>query len=254
MFRLLIAFFFSLLAFSSFGYEKSITLTAGNYPPYQSPNLKHYGVVSRIVSEAFALEGVEVTYKFLPWKRAYKYILEGKLDGVGYATKKSSRLEHFYFSEPVFEKKRAFFHLKSTQFDWNNIEDLQGLKIGALLGYSYSDEFDEADAIGLITTQRVNTHQQNMTKLAHGNRIDIALSTIDQGYYALQQVYPEDIELVTYHPKMLQTAGMHLMLSKKVDKNKELVEVFNRGLKKLKQSGKYDQYFMESQRGDYIKP
>lgn len=239
-------------SFPAYAEQLEINLTAGNYPPYQAQDLKHYGVLSRIVTEAFALEGVKVNYNFMPWKRAYPSILEGKLDGVGYATKKKEREQYFYFSEPIFQKKRVFFHLKSYPFDWENVEDLRGVQIGALSGYAYNPKFDQADERKIIAVQRVETHQQNIGKLVQGNRIDIALSTVDQGYDVLQKNYPEALNAITYHPKPLHSPNMHLMLSKKVQKNKKLIVLFNRGLRKLKASGKFDQFFEESQRGKYL--
>ncbi|WP_087018127.1 substrate-binding periplasmic protein [Thaumasiovibrio subtropicus] len=232
--------------------RRVVNLTAGNYPPYQAENLKHYGVVSRIVVEAFALEGIDVKFHFMSWKRAYGYILRGELDGVGYATKKAERLAHFYYSEPVFQKTRVFFHLKSRPFDWSSMADLAGYRIGAMQGYAYSDEFDQADQNGDITTERVLSHAQNMTKLLRGNRLDIVLTTIDQGFYALHLTHPEEVDRVTYHPKHVQNPDMYLMISKKVADGALLVEKFNRGLATLRAEGKIAQYFAESQRGEYI--
>lgn len=235
----------------SFADDHIIRLTAGDYPPYQSHKLKHFGVISRIVTEAFALEGVKVEFTFMPWKRAYNVILRGELDGVGYATRKKERIEHFYFSDPVFQKQRVFFYLKSDTFDWKEVKDLSGLKIGAMRGYAYNDAFDQADKSGLIDTHRVSTHEQNMRMLV-ADRVDLALSTLDQGLYALQMSEPDTIPRVAWHPKPLHSPSMYLMLSKKVAKNELMIERFNRGLKKLKESGLYDQFFRESQRGDYI--
>ncbi|WP_415906616.1 substrate-binding periplasmic protein [Neptuniibacter sp. QD72_48] len=243
---------FAITANYAAGSQLEVNLTAGEYPPYQSQKLKHYGVVSRIVSEAFALEGVQVNFTFMPWKRAYPSILEGKLDGVGYATKKKEREKYFYFSEPIFQKTRVFFHHIDHSFDWNTIEDLKGLQIGALSGYAYNDEFDLAAKQRIIIVQRVETHQQNIGKLVLGNRIDLAISTINQGYDVLQRAYPQAKKFITYHPKPLHSPNMHLMLSRKVEKNKELIVLFNRGLKKLKESGKLEQYFKESQQGEYL--
>ena len=46
--------------------DEVITLTSGAWLPYLSECAPHHGVVSRIVTEAFALEGVRVNYIFRP--------------------------------------------------------------------------------------------------------------------------------------------------------------------------------------------
>jgi polar amino acid transport system substrate-binding protein len=47
---------------------------------------------------------------------------------------------------------------------------------------------------------------------------------------------------VTTHPKRLREDPLHLLLSKSNPKNQKLMELFNKGLKKLKESGDYDRY------------
>ncbi len=48
---------------------ETIRLTNGEWQPYLSKDAPHHGFASHIVTEAFALVGVEVEYGFFPWKR-----------------------------------------------------------------------------------------------------------------------------------------------------------------------------------------
>ena len=50
--------------------EETIRITNGEWPPYMSKKLKHYGLASRITTEAFASQGVKVEYGFFPWARS----------------------------------------------------------------------------------------------------------------------------------------------------------------------------------------
>jgi len=43
------------------------------------------------------------------------------------------------------------------------------------------------------------------------------------------------------------------MFSKKIERNKHMLKLFNKGLKRLKESGKYNQFLEESRRGEYLK-
>jgi len=61
-----IFFFFSTFSWAG----EAIRLTTGEFVPFTSKSLKYNGVISRIVTEAFALEGGEVEYGWYPWKRA----------------------------------------------------------------------------------------------------------------------------------------------------------------------------------------
>ena len=73
--------FLSLIFSSSLSANETIRIANGEWPPYLSKELKHYGVASRIVAEAFALEGVKVKYGFFPWGRAYAVVQRGEWDG-----------------------------------------------------------------------------------------------------------------------------------------------------------------------------
>ncbi|MCP4294729.1 MAG: hypothetical protein GY786_03900 [Proteobacteria bacterium] len=73
---------FIVLSFSTVGYsEEIIRITNGEWPPSLSKDLKYYGVGSRTVAEAFALEGIKVEYGFFPWGRFYRYAKRGDWDG-----------------------------------------------------------------------------------------------------------------------------------------------------------------------------
>lgn len=246
---LLILYLFSIVT-NGFA-EETIRLTNGEWPPYLSKNLKYYGVASRIVAEAFALEGIKVKYVFYPWKRAYQNAETGKWDGsvVWFDTPK--RRTAFYISDSVIDVQYVFFHLKSYSFNWDNIEDLKGIRIGGTLGYNYSKMFQKAEETGIIKVERVPKDEQNFKKLLKG-RIQIFPNDLDVGYAMLRNIFaPEQVQLFTYHPKPVRAAPHHLLLSKKIKRNKRMIELFNKGLKRLKANGQVEQYLIESRRGEY---
>jgi len=84
----------------------------------------------RIVTEAFALEGIKVTYGFFPWKRAYLEAKRGLYDGSVVWSKNTDREAGFYFSNAIFSDEKVLFHLKTFHFDWNTTEDLKEMEIG----------------------------------------------------------------------------------------------------------------------------
>jgi len=64
----------------------------------------------------------------------------------------------------------------------------------------------------------------------------------------------DEIKSIKYHKKLLSTAPSSLIFSKKIKRNERLIRLFNKGLKQLKDSGKYGKYFEESRNGDYALP
>ena len=239
------------LGFSHIVSAQSIRITNGEWPPYMSENLKYYGVTSRIVTEAFALEGIKVEYGFFPWKRSFILAQEGKWDGSAVWSKTKEREMDFYFTLPVIHDTTVFFHRKDYPFDWADYEDLKGLKIGATLEYNYGEQFHDALKKGKITVELVSSDKTNFKKLM-GKRIPIFVCNIEVGYSLINQMYDkETASLITSHPRPVKQDTLSLILTKKNPKNRQLVEVFNKGIEKLKQTGKMDQYVEESRRGEY---
>jgi polar amino acid transport system substrate-binding protein len=230
--------------------EEIIRLTTGEWTPYLSKNLKHYGLVSHIVTEAFALEGVKVEYIFRPWKRAYKEASIGKYDGSVIWTRNPEREQEFYYSDVVIEGQSVFFHMKSYPFDWKSSEDLAGEQVGGTLGYKYA-LLEDLEKKGKIEINRVATDEQNFRMLLL-KRIHIFQQDREAGYDLLQEHFkPEEIQQITHHPKPIINDAYHLILSKKNKNNAHLLYLFNKGLKRLKENGKHNQYISESRRGKY---
>lgn len=225
--------------------EKTVILTNGEWAPYFSEHMKYYGIGSRIITEAFALEGVRVRYQFYPWKRGLMLAQEGVCDGaVGWEIN-VDRKEHFYESEVVWESPWVFFYLKKYNFDWKTFDDLKNIKIGGTLEYMYTPQFLEAERSGKIRVDRAASDELGYKKLL-AERFDIFPQLLDIGYYQLQKQFtPETFNLFTHHPTSFGKHKEYLLLSKRHEHNRELIEVFNRGLRRLKESGEYQKYFKE---------
>ncbi len=247
----LIFLFLYLCIFPSPVFAETIRLASGEWPPFCSQELKYFGMGSRIITEAFAYEGVEVDYTFLPWARGHDLAKSNKLNGIIFYSRNPEREMNFFFSDPILTVDKVFFHLHSYSFDWQSVEDLEGLVIGATIDYDFGDDFRQAERTEQIKVERITTDVANLRKLIAG-RIHLFPTMIESGYATILQEFPEHLNKITHHSTPVQTTEMHLMLPKKSTNSLKLIEKFNLGLKKLKASGRYDQFFIESRSGAYI--
>lgn len=232
--------------------EETIRIATGEYPPFLSENLKYNGVGLRIIREAFALEGVKVEYGFFPWKRSYQLAIDGDWDATATWADKPGRDKDLYFSNPLYESFSGWFHLKTYKFDWKTLDDLKGIPIGAISGYTYDAGFLQAAKEGRLHVEYVSTEKKNFQKLLWG-RIKIFRIHIDVGYAILAKEFSlEERKLITHHPHTFPKISTYLLFSKKINKNREMVKLFNNGLKQMKENGKIDQYFKESRAGEYL--
>ncbi len=251
-----ISFSFALLLLVGMGAggsaQETIRLTNGEYPPLSSEELKHYGIGSRIVTEAFALEGVTVEYGFFAWKRSYDQAKAGRWDGTILWGRTPEREKYFYISDPIIMDKNVFFYIRGEPFDWAAVEDLKGIPIGATAAYHYGEDFQNAERDGVIQVQRALKDELNFRKLLKG-KIRIFPHNLHVGLFMIQKHFkPEQAQRFTYHPKTVYQRPFHLLLSNRVEKNKRMMALFNKGLKRLKETNKIEEYATESSVGQYL--
>lgn len=228
--------------------EETIRLSTGEWSPFISKDLKHHGLVMRIIKESFALEGVKVEYDFFPWGRAEKLVEEGYRDGIAVQTYSPDYLN----SDVVIQDELVFFHLKNRAFNWHSFEDLKGIVIGGVIANTYGSEITQMEKKGEITIERVPTEVQNLKKLLL-KRIQITPMGMAFGYSLLRKHFDAtEIERITHNPNPIRVSQYRLALSSDNEKNKKMIQLFNSGLKKLKASGSYALYVNESRDGKYI--
>jgi polar amino acid transport system substrate-binding protein len=233
--------------------SQSIRLTNGEWQPYLSKDVPHFGIASHIVTEAFALVGVEVEYGFFPWSRAMKLAKEGTWDGSAVWGDSEERQQNFFFSEPIIHSSWVFFHLKDTAFDWSVYEDLRDIKVGGTVEYYYSDDFEAAEAAGIFRMLRGRSDEVGLTNLLKG-RIDVFPGEVMVTYAQIRDSFSSDeASLFVHHAKRIDNKPLYLLFSRKVPGNEQMRDRFNEGLALLKESGRYDQIFSGAMAGNYVK-
>lgn len=143
-----------------------------------------------------------------------------------------------------------FFVLKENLGRWHyeSLEDLQGLRVGATQGFSYTKEFWAAVEAGLWHTDLVTQNALQMQKLLHG-RIDTApLPAMVTLYGARQQGYAERI---AYLPKPMKRDAYYNTFVKASEYPglAELAERYDQELRQMKADGSlraiYQKYGLE---------
>jgi len=237
---------FSLL-FSGLPQAAEVTLTNGEWPPYLGQKLPHQGVASRIVAEAFALEGIDVRWEFYPWARALRLAERGDRAGAAVWLYSPEREQQFFISDPVVESGYHFFHLKHLDFNWKHVKDLHGLNICGTVGYNYGEAFQQAEAEKSLKVRRQTSDELCFRQVLSG-RVDVFPMDKVVGFAMLHQHFSAaERAQLSFHPEPLRSDPLHLLLSRKVPGNAELNVRFNRGLARLRESGKIAQYLLEAQ-------
>lgn len=230
--------------------QDRVILTTGEYPPLNMENDKHSGLIPRIVLEAFKAEGIEVEYRFVPWKRAFIESAEGKVHGTIQWLHSDERAKTHHYSKPIMMEKYVWFYKKSAPIVYDGqLSSLENYTLGAVNGYTYNKQFLDAIANKSLKVNLVNSIDQNINMLMSG-RIDTLIENLDVALYTLEHQFPNEVKNISYGDKALVEVPNHLLLSKKHDNSTEIMAKFNSGLDKIKQNGLYQRILDESRSSD----
>ncbi len=242
VFRFLVFLFFVILSPQFISAEEFIRMALVEFPPLMSKKMENYGCETAIVSAAFKSVNIETQYSFIEPAGAFERTKRGlNFDAlVGWVWSKE-REEFFYYSDPILEVPLVFFHLKTYSFDWGSYNDLRRIPIGIVTKNFYGIEFHKALNAGNIEVQKVPRDKLNFGKLLY-KRIKLLPYNLLCGYFVIQTEYgTQKARLFTHHPKPLKVSEYHVLFSKANKKKKSIVELFNKGLHQIKESGKYDE-------------
>ncbi len=231
--------------------QETIILSTFEFPPEHSKKLPHHGNVSHIIELAFAKEDIKVKWQYYPINRAFLMAKSGRVDGTASYGYSKEREEGMYISDSILTSKTYFYHLKTTKFHWENIKDLEGLRVGITNDFNYGDDFKKALKDKIFTGDNSNQDILNFNKLLAG-RIDIFPMTSGIAEYLLMTQFPKGtLEKVTYNTKAVKEYDSFIYFPQTLANSLFILERFNQGLKKLKASDQYQQILSNLPKGHY---
>lgn len=192
------------------------------------------GFYPEMLRLAFGLMNEPVQIDAVPWKRAIAEIDAGSA-GVAGIYKTQERLQKYDYSATLLTEKLVVVARRDRALHFAGLEDLAGLRIGVIRGWSYGDEFDAMRAAGRFQVEEVVGDSPNFNKLEAG-RLDAVISieqgsrkTLATGNFPSLQVLPV--------PLAMKTA--HLAFSRAQHKG-ALLARFDAAMEALRRSGEFD--------------
>ena len=222
--------------------RERVIVTTLDWPPYTGASLPKLGATTEVVRQAFDHAGFDVDVQFLPWKRAIAEAKNG--DAVAYYP--GYHCQHaadFAASEPVGTGPLGFAEHVDEPISWATINDLgeQKLKIGTVLGYANTDEFDEKVGSGWIRAISAKDDLTNLKKLLR-RRIDaVVIDKLVMSYLvATEPALAEGAELLQFNEQPLEDKILHVCFK---EDEVALRDRFNAGLAKVDTEQVIDDYF-----------
>ncbi len=134
------------------------------------------GIVIDVMKYIEKETGDKFTFNLLPLARAIESAENGDMGIIGFS-KTSKRLEKFdYSEEPLYIDEVVLVVKKGKEFQFNNMDDLKGKKIGVARGASYGEAYDVAVANKVFEPVPGTLPTQQLAMLL-SDRLDAVLIT-----------------------------------------------------------------------------
>ncbi len=212
--------------------EKLIFVTTEWAPYIFIENKEIIGSDADIIREICKRLGIEPEFEEVPWKRALKYVEEGKADAIFTPKYTKERAEFLYYPpEPLNMEKLVIAVLKGSSIKLNKIDDLKNQTVGVVRGYVYNPEFDNYQDIKKSSFDDDN----QLLRVLANNRIPLAAFTDEGNLKFISKKSGIEVETVY----VLSETPSYVAFSKKAlgEKGKELAEKFGQALRQLKEEG-----------------
>ncbi|WP_439840878.1 substrate-binding periplasmic protein [Aeromonas veronii] len=207
----------------------------GEWPPYISESLPNQGFLCQVVREAFAEQGVDVSFHFYPWSEAYSLTLEGRYMITMPWFRSREREQHFYLSASLGKFTTRLLTLNGSPLV--SLGELKTEPVGVTRGYFYGEGFAARQSD--LALEWSDSDEESMEKLLTG-RIRYLVMDEQVAQTLFQQAlvrHPQSLSLTGAADPIWSQPG-YLLMRKADPEARRLMLLFNTGLRKLERSGR----------------
>ncbi len=212
----------------------SLTVASGNYTPFAGEDLPDGGLVNGVLREAAERAGFDVTFEYMPWKRALEASRRGMYDATSYWYYSEERMDDFIHVGPLIEERLVFFAIASHETPtWSALEDLTGLRIGVVPGFTYTPEFWALGESGVLTLSEATSNEANLRKLLAG-RIDVFPHSEMAGWHLIREAFTEEEQarFIVLDNSLTSSDG-YLLISRRMPNGEEVARRLQAALDSL---------------------
>ncbi len=230
--HVLISSMLLMLCSFNFVYAKTLTATQDPWPPFVTK--EGTGIIADIVRSALKTQGYDLKITTMPWARALHSVKGGSVDillGTWFTEKRTKEL---LYSAPYLQNRLTFVKRVDDTFEYNGLESLEGKRIGVIRGYSYSEDFAQANHF----IRNANTTFSANLKMLLAKRLDMV---VEDQVVAAYTIKTEKIpnNRIAYCKNQLSIENLHITTGKVNPNSQHYIEVFNKGLKHIQENGTY---------------
>lgn len=221
--------------------QLKVVFATGEWPPYSSEHLPHYGGAVALVTAICKIAGIEPIFRFYPWKRAELQVHKGEVFAAFPYAISGERKVEFDFSDTLFHGLNVLVYHQNNErladnFNYSKPEDLVGYSIGGISGSFLEKELEQAG----VDYQATTSIDQSIQKLAAG-RIDFCIDDKVVLADAIQRLYPADINTFRFVTEPFgERKPTAMLVSRSYPGAAEILARINSALQTIRENGEYD--------------
>jgi polar amino acid transport system substrate-binding protein len=234
--------------FKAYSFNKVVSVvTLVDYAPYvfvegnqpivggvstQSNTERVNGYSWEVFKESFFTMGYSIEYAIVPWPRAIKLLEYGRAELLFPISKSDERLAIFDFSRESTNAVDYVIYLpENSNFKWNGYSSLNGEVIGVKRGFNYGKKWKY---LKTVTKYDIGTISEGFQMLDKG-RLDGFIGYKNGWDYVLKQ---KGWERKFKKTSIIDSSLEYVVSLKGIEKNRFLLEVYDKGKKKLIENGR----------------
>lgn len=222
-----------------------VVITTLEWPPYTSEELPKGGATTEVVRQAFSAAGLGVDVATLPWKRAIAMAKDDAAVAAYFPGYHCRHVDGFIASDPIGNGPLGFAENVNARINWTSVDEIgeQKLRVGTVLGYANTDEFDEKAGTGWVRAIPAPDDVTNLRKLAR-QRIDLAVidKLVLSYLLATEPTLKPDADAIAFNERPLEEKTLFLCFTDD-EAGRELRDRFNEGLSMIDPDEIVETYF-----------
>lgn len=187
-------------------------LASLDWLPYVGAGLDEQGWSSFVADAAARQFGYRAKIEYFPWTRAMQLgARDPQYAGYFPAYYTEERARTCHFSAPIGSSTVGLVHLTSTPLAWSSVQDLAGVRIGVVAGFSNGPEFDAMAREGRLHLDASPNDMLNLRKLL-ARRVDaVVIDKLVLRYLlATEPGLARERTRFAFHDKPLAELSLHI--------------------------------------------
>ena len=225
---------FALAAAPAHGGEVLSLVASQDDPPYVGSELANGGLATAIVRAAFNAAGQAVDVNYLPGNRSYRAVVKGRFAGSFPYTYSDQRARDVFYSQPLHHVLTRAWVRSGGEVSIGSRGDLRRLTGCLPEGHQPTSATRGLYDSGATRRMRPGSLAACFRLLKRG-RVDFVEASWLVGRARAGEVFdrPQDVRAASH---VLEREALYFVVSRKIERAREVLHAFNTGLDRIKRS------------------